>query len=761
MRVASHNPQRRVDDAYGATMLGPEAIQCPRTDARCPVSMQPLGAVDVSGRDPVRLLDELKRIAVEQLGAVPGGLFRPLEEELQDKLRLANGDTQRRDLASLLALRQRSASVVMRYRELVARNFDDFVGRPRLSHGALALGLVGEDELGFHLAGQRLAESIGRRYQTPLETLDARFETLAQALGGPTLTNPVGAIRLAGAFVRTFHDCEISDTLQPLLFRQYEQELAKVLGGLYGRLNSELSASGFHAGRRAEPATRPVSAPAVAAPPPAPALERTSPSPANPGIDLFRTSAEARVQHQRLRDLLHAWRAERTGDGQASGHRRELLAHEIGTVAALVQRDNARTLELALAGQGSLNEAIRKHLFEGARSLGLDPDSTCLGEHEADAIDMVGLMFESLLETHALIGPARGLFARLVMSYVRVALTDENLFVRPDHPARRLLDALALSCESNDGGSPQERELLERAKAIVSRVVAEYNEDLAIFELATSELEDLLQQQRRRAEIVERRSAETVHGRERLLQARLQAASALAQRIAARPLTSLTAQFLEQHWQHHLVQALLREGAGSERCAHVLALADELVAVDEAAARGEGASVAGRVLGLHAGLVECLSSSGLDDQVAGEWMAGLARAMAFPDVSRDVRPLPAMPQLADDSDDTRLLGVVGGHAALDFDPLVAARIAALPQGSWMRLIDENGEEGSVKVAWTSPLTSRLLLVNRRGLRKLVASPQQLAALVKAGKLIEATADLPFDEAMRHVRTRLAKVAEAA
>jgi hypothetical protein len=37
----------------------------------------------------------------------------------------------------------------------------------------------------------------------------------------------------------------------------------------------------------------------------------------------------------------------------------------------------------------------------------------------------------------------------------------------------------------------------------------------------------------------------------------------------------------------------------------------------------------------------------------------------------------------------------------------------------------------------------------------------LAALVRAGKLIEATADLPFDEAMRHVRERLGKIAEAA
>jgi hypothetical protein len=120
-----------------------------------------------------------------------------------------------------------------------------------------------------------------------------------------------------------------------------------------------------------------------------------------------------------------------------------------------------------------------------------------------------------------------------------------------------------------------------------------------------------------------------------------------------------------------------------------------------------------------------------------------------------------MPQLADEGEDTRLLQVVGGHAALDFDADVAERLASLTPGTWMRLVDENGEEGSVKVAWISPLTSRLLLVNRRGVRKLVASPQQLAALVKAGRLMDDAADLPFDQAMRHIRQRLTQVAEAA
>jgi hypothetical protein len=731
------------------------------------MSIQAYDQSRAHGVESTRLIEELKRIAVEQLAAVPGGLYKPIEEQLQDKLRLGINATDRKDLMTILALRQRNATHVMRFRELIGRSFDDFQGHASLTHGDVPLGLVGEDELGFHLAGQRLAESISRRYQQPLQLLDLRFEALSQELGAPATTNPIGAMRLAGAFLRTFHDADLSETLQQMLVRQYETELSKVLGDLYARLNNRLVACGFHADLRARDPER------AATPRPAPVdipvhgtVPHTPSAPAQPpgnsGVNSFRTSAESRVQHQRLREQLHAWRSSAGHVGQtAADGAREMRPEELLSVAALMQREGAKRFDAAMSGDGELHIAIREHLLEGARSLGMDTDHTCMAEHDEDAIDLVALMFESLLETHALIGQARKLFARLVMAYVRVALTDENLFVRADHPARRLLDALTLSCESNDGASPQDRELLQHASAAVSRVVSEYNEDLAIFDLAASELQDLLLQQRRRAEVVERRSAETVHGRERLLQARLQAAAALAQRVSARPLTPVVAQFLEDHWQHHYVQMLLRDAQGSERCAQVLALADELVGIDEAAARADGSRVAERVLSLHLGLVECLSSSGLDDQVASDWMAELARALAFPDARREVRALSAMPQLADDGDDTRLVQVVGGHAALDFDPAVAERLATLAPGSWMRLVDESGEEGSVKIAWISPLTSRLLLVNRRGVRKLVASPQQLAALVKAGKLRDDAADLPFDQAMRQVRQRLSAVAEAA
>lgn len=752
--------------------------------------------------DPARLIDELKRIAVEQLGAVPGGLYRPIEEQLHENLRVGHEGGNRKDLMTVLALRQRGSGYVMKFRELIGRSFDDFCGRATAGRNSAPLGLVRENELEFHLAGQRLAESISRRYQRPLEMLGLRFESLAAALGVPGSINPVGASLLADAFVQTFREADVSPSLQPLLFRQYEQELAKVLGELYGRLNTLLAANGFHADpRRLSEATAPadvlpqvpaqaprgdrlfgaprdLARPDAAVAPPAyigapvsspPAIARAGGQPAaTAAADLFRGSPGARVQHQQLRDMLHLWREGMLRDQAVPAQhaperrlaeRRELRIQEVVSVVSLLQRDRVRNFEAALAGKCDLHEAIREELVEGARRLGLDPDRTCFDQQQQDAVDLTGLLFQSLLRSNALVQESRRLFARLVMSYVKVALTDEGLFVREDHPARRMLDALAASCESNDGSTPQDRDMLERAGRLVEKVVAEFNEDLAIFELAASELQDLVLQQRRRAEVVERRAAESVHGRERLLHARRRAGAALAERLQGRVLTQTIAHFLERHWQHHLVQVLLREGEGSERHARVLALADALVAVDESAARAGGADVAERVLSLHAGLVEALSSSGLDEQVAGEWMAGLARTLAFPDAPREARrPAPAA---GDDGDDAPLLSLVGGTDALEFDPAVAQRMRALQPGDWMRLSDERGNESPVKVAWVSPLTSRLLLVNRRGVRQLVASPEQLAALVRSGHLFAEADESPFDEAMRLVRQQLGKSAARA
>ena len=80
----------------------------------------------------------------------------------------------------------------------------------------------------------------------------------------------------------------------------------------------------------------------------------------------------------------------------------------------------------------------------------------------------------------------------------------------------------------------------------------------------------------------------------------------------------------------------------------------------------------------------------------------------------------------------------------------------LAPGEWLRLLDAQGEHVAAKVAWVSPLSGRYLLVNRRGVRVLVASAEQLASLVAEGRLVVNTEQAPFDEAMRQMRNRLGR-----
>ena len=75
-------------------------------------------------------------------------------------------------------------------------------------------------------------------------------------------------------------------------------------------------------------------------------------------------------------------------------------------------------------------------------------------------------------------------------------------------------------------------------------------------------------------------------------------------------------------------------------------------------------------------------------------------------------------------------------------------------GQSLRLIEEDGRETAARIAWISPLTSRYLIVNRRGLRKLVASPEELAVLVGQGRVVLRSSEPPFDEAMREMWQQL-------
>lgn len=731
------------------------------------MSGYPLGVAHPAHTDPARVIEEMKRLAVEQLGGLPQSLAQAVEATA----RASAGGPSFEEQGALQLLRQQGASHVMRFRARIASGFDEFRG-PVL-RGDAELNLIEERHLDLHLAGQRLAEMLEQRYQRPLEVMGERLGALSEALGLQAGTNPIAPARLVGAFVDAYADTPLPEAFSGVMLRQYQLALGRVLDELYVRINALLATAGYGSDvhtRRAtpQPSSRTWLDDKELVEPRARASDGREASPVPPrsqrpesgdesAIGAPRVSSRLAAELASLRAQLHARRshaAERDPEAQQRYlQRRPLPSRDVVTIASVLQSDPPDRYARALAESGRLAGAIRDQMLDGATRLGLGADQVRLGEQEEDAIDMVAMLFESLFRTHSLEERARRLYARLVLPYVKVALAGDAMFVQPQHPARRLLDAVTEACEGNDAATPQDRELLERASAVSQRIVAEYHEDLAVFEVAHAELEALLVQQRRRSEVQETRVAKATYGRERLAQARAIADAALAEQLGVRPLTAAVAEFLCAPWRHHYVQTLLRDGARCERAQEIRALGVALVEADALAADNRGKELADRLIALQPSLVQCLGSLGLDENAARHGVAMLLRDLSTPDAERRMH---AVTPLAGDepANDDPKLWLVGGIATVEHDPAVAATIRRLQPGEWLRMIDAQGEATSVKVAWISPLTSRLLLVNRRGMRVLVAAPEELAAMVGAGRLMLGGERTPFSEAMQQLRQRL-------
>ncbi len=790
-----------------------------------------------SGSDAVRVYESIKRNAITEMGGVLSGFWGSIEEQVR-LASLAGHDynANQDDRLAINVLHQRALELATRYRDAIEREFEQWLKpQPGRATGR-SLSLMSEEELEIHLAGQQTHELLDHQFLHPLELLDERLQSLANALGvtGKQL-NPMRPEAAVGAFTGLFAEGDLTPGLRTLIFRLHDKRLPQALSAIYERTNAALEAAGF-AGLAVG---APVSAQAYpggagrgvagsgngAWVPDGGVVEHSGGGPAaaghhatggyappSPGAGGHAQGVPAQAyggyaggalpltesaalyggggarhaapggyvpdQHGRppryrdvVREQLRTWRtrlaqaheeanAEAVRSAQAfaevSGGGRLLNTDELLSVAQLLQGDDPTPFARALAGEGDrpLAGVLREELLGGVRQLGFDPAQTALSSDEEDAIDLVSILFQSLFEANELLSEARTMYARLLMPYLKVALTDDSMFNRRSHPARKLLDALTEACDGNTGETPQDRETLECAGQAVERVVDEFQADQAIFELAASELRDQLDQQRKRSDIAEKRTAEAIHGRERLQHARRAAEGLVASRLADRRLTHAVAQFLDGPWRHHLTQTWLRDGPDSPRHRGAIAVGDAMIQVDVDAAHARGAAVADQLLALHVPLADCYSSCGMDAGAARDAMARIIAALGLPDTARVVHEASVHDGDPDSTVDEELaasgLRVVGGTDTLAFDPAIATRMRRLRVGQGLRLIDEDGHESAARVAWISPLTARLLIVNRRGMRRMVVSPEALAVLVASGQVMVRSVDAPFDEAMKQL-----------
>jgi len=690
------------------------------------------------------VVDQLSSLVLAVLGKADDWMFDLAQKEGEGADPFARSPR----LEAMSALRGSRATIERQFARGYETLFDELIDPDAAPVDGLRLSLLDEQELEQQLASDLIVEALQRAHG---HSLDALGRGLARIMGVESLSarqNPLSPFSFGHALHRALQGIELPNLLQVVLYKYYERELLQRFPAILDPLMQRFAAAGLVPHQRGPGAPpRPTQTPRPA--PTAMPMAGTDASPSAAyapaaGGHYAGASDDANV-FSLLREMLRALRpagpeSAAPQGGAHGGDRRPMQTTEMLSVLSMMQAEvPPSVLETMERHEASLSVLLKRDLLDSARRIGLSPEKVRIHPDEEDAVDLVGMLFDVLFDEHDFEQRARNLVSRLVVPYVKVALLDRQMFMYRTHPARRLLNAVTEACEGNAGQSAPERDMLGKAEQVVDTLVSDFNEDVAIFDTLESELRGFLEQQRKRTDLAERRAAEAQRGQERLEQARQQAGGEVASRVDGRKVPAALREFLARSWSHHLSLVALREGTDATAWSAGLALADKLLDLLPGG-KAAGISLATAMRGLSADIVAVLASSGVADDAADAVISAIAdgieaqrrgdaiaaqQAAAVLRVAPEPPPAPAQPRL-------KLVG--GTQAALEFEPDDLARLRDLKVGDWISLAGEDDKPAPAKLAWISPISNRLMFVNRRGVRMLVASVEELAALKKLGKL---------------------------
>ena len=398
---------------------------------------------------------------------------------------------------------------------------------------------------------------------------------------------------------------------------------------------------------------------------------------------------------------------------------------------------------------------------------------------ERATIEVVAMMFQSILTEDRIPAAMRVWFARLQMPVLRVAVSEPDFFATLDHPARRLIDRMGACVMGLDSASAVIGDALEKEIKRVVQVVEAYPDTgRRVFQTVLNEFEKFLEHYFKNENEATRRGvslAQQVEQRETMA---IQYTIELRKMLNEVPVQEGVRQFLFQVWADVLATSAVRYGAQSaETKAMKRAAADLIWSAGAKVTREERAEVIRRLPPLLKRLREGMATANMASDRQDERINALNNALAAAFTAKaavisNERLQDLMGRL--DSLEELLPGVehleidesvvldLSGHESSELEvvseggtqptPPMLAWARELLIGSWYMLEYRNRTE-PVQLSWHGLRRQLALFVTPNG-RCVLFQHQRLAAFLQAGLLRPAQ-----DESLtvRATRTALAKL----
>jgi len=398
---------------------------------------------------------------------------------------------------------------------------------------------------------------------------------------------------------------------------------------------------------------------------------------------------------------------------------------------------------------------------------------------ERATIEIVALLFQSILTEERIPATVRVWFARLQMPVLRVAIGEPDFFATTDHPARRLIDRMGACVMGFDATMRHAGDVVEKEIKRVVQVVEAYPDTgRRVFQTVLTEFEKFLEHYFKNENEASRKGvslAQQVEQRETLA---IQYTIELRKMLNEVPVQEGVRDFLFHVWADVLAMTAVKHDLQSEETkAMKRAAADLIWSASAKVSREERAEVIRRLPPLLKTLRDGMQSAGVPANKQDEHIQKLnnslaaaftAKAAAIPhdrleDLMARLETLEELlPDAADVEIDESLVLDLSGHESSELEvvgeggsmptPAMLSWARELQVGSWFMLDYRNRNE-QVQLAWQGLRKQLTLFVSPAG-RGILFQQHRLAAFLQAGLLVPAQ-----DESLtvRATRSALAKL----
>ncbi|MBL4661522.1 MAG: DUF1631 domain-containing protein [Alcanivoracaceae bacterium] len=664
----------------------------------------------------------------------------------------------------------------------------------------LSLSLIDEKELDETLAKINLISKSEMAYHRHIFALKQRFSLLASGTTLEANQIPIGPHVIVNSFTKSIRELDLEVNLKLIMYKLFERNVMGQMNAIYTNINDFLAAKGiipeiqYNIGRpnQASSGNQALNTPDT--------TQSTVNQPNNQQPTQGNPAEANNINNQQYIDPNYQLISQlfkqnnptfnpnkndinanldvssNVTNSSTSANNNVATNVDMGTMMnalSILQSDMFRNVQINEQNSKSPTE-IKDELIKQLHKIDSGTKDQRVRQKDEDTIDLVGMLFQFIVEDRNLPDAIQVILAKLQIPYLKIALQDRNLFADKNHPARLLLDNLSLSSVGWTEENDKKKLLINEIEDIVQLILEIEEYDLKIFESLLAKFNVFTVKLKKRSDVVQRRTKEKSLGQDKINQAKEESAKLLVAKMTNKQMPILIRDILLGEWSNVLILMFLRHSQDSKEYLEKVKFVDNVIEYSQQNSDKEinkntinklsllyekGLKLVAfnskELINKQHSLVKCLNKIHQLDIDENSKNSPPVELIAPEEILKlsDIRKqkheiVNYIEEIIEPSKDEE------EHE--NIDDKHAKVISTLKTGTWLEFSRTGNTAVRAKLSWISPITGKYLFVNSRGLKITDKTDLALSAGLR-NKTIRVLQQVAlFDRALSAIANKLKK-----